>query len=213
MEKIEALEKAILDQANHLALQYRQQAQHACEDIIRESNEKLQLREQKEVLLAKAEAERIYRRMVQSHELKLQTHTDQLGWNIVTATEDRLVEALNQFVSDRERYEPLLTQFVIKSVILLGVDKVTVIANAVDSRYLQSQLEPIQQQLPSGISVIIKKNSHKSIGGVLVKSADERKQIDNTFEGRLSRMRQRIYQRIYERLLLKQHADISPITS
>ena len=213
MDKIEELEKAILDQAKHLAQQYRQQATHASEDIVRESNEKLQLREQKEVLLAKAEAERVYRRMVQSSELKLQAHTDQLGWNIVTSTEDRLVEQLHQLVNERVRYQPILIQFLIKSVILLQEEEVIVLVNETDYLFLQSQLEQIQKQLPPQFNISINKNTKNMMGGVVVKSKDNRKQIDNSFEGRIRRMRQRLHQRIYEQMLLKHHGDISRVTS
>jgi V/A-type H+-transporting ATPase subunit E len=213
MDKIEELEKAILDQAKHLAQQYRQQATHASEDIVRESNEKLQLREQKEVLLAKAEAERVYRRMVQSSELKLQAHTDQLGWNIVTSTEDRLVEQLHQLVNERVRYQPILIQFLIKSVILLQEEEVVILVNETDYLFLQSQLEQIQKQLPPQFNISINKNTKNMMGGVVVKSKDNRKQIDNSFEGRIRRMRQRLHQRIYEQMLLKHHGDISRVTS
>ena len=68
MDKVSELQEAILARANRLAEQYREQARNGHAEILRDAAEKLRLREEREVLVAKAMAERAYRRQVQSQD-------------------------------------------------------------------------------------------------------------------------------------------------
>ncbi|MCB1831331.1 MAG: ATPase, partial [Gammaproteobacteria bacterium] len=83
MDQVEELEQAILAQANRLASEYRERAERSRDNILREAGERLHLREEREVLLAKAKAERAYRRRVQANELQLRKEMDHLRWNLV----------------------------------------------------------------------------------------------------------------------------------
>ena len=53
MDQVEELEQAILAQANRLASEYRERAERSRDNILREAGERLHLREEREVLLAK----------------------------------------------------------------------------------------------------------------------------------------------------------------
>ncbi len=63
-DQVTALEKAILERAQTLADEHSDQARRARERILADSAERLRLMEDREVLVAKARAEREYRRQV-----------------------------------------------------------------------------------------------------------------------------------------------------
>jgi len=79
MDQITELEAAILQRANRLAAEFRQRAERSRDNILREASDRLRLREEREVLLAKALAERAYRRQVQASELKLRAQMTSCG--------------------------------------------------------------------------------------------------------------------------------------
>jgi hypothetical protein len=61
--------------------------------ILRDAAERLHLAEEREVLVAKAEAERHFRRVTQASELKMQGRLDQLRWEMVQTVQSRLSRA------------------------------------------------------------------------------------------------------------------------
>ena len=58
MDRVEELEAAILARAHRLASEYREGAEQSRDNILRNASQQLHLREEREVLLAKAQAER-----------------------------------------------------------------------------------------------------------------------------------------------------------
>ena len=75
---VETLETALLERAQHLADEALASARQSRDRIIREENERLRLREEREVLMAKAIAERDFRRNVQANELNVEEELDRL---------------------------------------------------------------------------------------------------------------------------------------
>ena len=137
MDQVKELESAILARANRLAGEYRERAERSRDNILRDASEKLHLREEREVLLAKAKAERTYRRMVQANELKLQKEMDHLRWNLVEGVRERLASRMQQLITDRDRYRSLLEAFLEDSVRMIERDSLVVSANARDLEWLQ----------------------------------------------------------------------------
>jgi len=78
--KVEDLEKALMQRANDLAEEYLQRAKRSHNHFIEDENERLQLREEKEIMSAKMLADCTYRSRVQSSELEVQKKLDQLRW-------------------------------------------------------------------------------------------------------------------------------------
>jgi len=100
MDQVKALEAAILKRADHLAAEYRQRAERSRDNILRDAHERLRLREDREVLLSKAQADRTYRRMVQANELKLHKEMDHLRWNLVEGVRERLGDLMQSLTND-----------------------------------------------------------------------------------------------------------------
>jgi V/A-type H+-transporting ATPase subunit E len=199
-DKVNELEQAIIKRAEHLAEQYRQQGRTARGDTLREANEKLRLREEREVLVAKALAERAYRRKVQSHELKLQAKLDQLRWNLITGVSDQLGERLKDLVADEARYLPMLRELLSAAAAALDADELVVEANERDRARLAADWASFAALVP-GKTLTLAEGHIDCIGGLRVRTPDDRIRFDNTFEGRMHRLHAVLHQSIQERLL------------
>jgi V/A-type H+-transporting ATPase subunit E len=190
------LEQAIMARAERLANEYRERAKRSRDAILRDAADKLRLREQREEAIAKALAERTYRQQVQAEELRLQSHLD-----LVRDVEGRLAEQMQSHAEDDQRQLKTLIGLIGTAAAEIEHAALTVQANAHDRRLLAANWEQVLAALLGGKQVTLAEESIDCLTGVLVTTADGRIRVDNTFDGRMARLRMRIQQRILERLL------------
>jgi len=195
------LEQAIMARAERLANEYRERAKRSRDAILRDAADKLRLREQLEESIAKALAERTYRQQVQAEELRLQSHLDLVRWNLVRDVEGRLAEQMQSHTGDDQRQLKTLIGLIGTAAAEMELVALTLQANAHDRRLLAANWEQVLAALPGGKQATLAEESIDCLTGVLVTTADGRIRVDNTFEGRMARLRTRIQQRILERLL------------
>jgi V/A-type H+-transporting ATPase subunit E len=200
MNQVEELESAILSRAERLAAEYRERAERSRERILREAAEQLRLREDREVLVAKAMAERNYRRKVQANELKLRAHMDHLRWNLVRGVEQRLEERVRAFARNRELYDRTLGGYLAQAGRLIEQDELVAELNAADHRRLREGWDAFAKAAVADKRIRLAEEPIDTLGGVRVSSPDGRIRLDNTFEGRRDRLRPRLHQIIVERL-------------
>jgi V/A-type H+-transporting ATPase subunit E len=201
MSRVDELESAILARAHSLAAEYRKRAERSRGNILREAGERLHLREEREVLIAKALAERAYRRKVQASELKLHKQMDQLRWNLVQGITERLAESMTTLVADEQRYLPLLRAYIAQGAEAIERDELVAEVNAVDRARLEPTWDRIAAEAAPSKRLKLHPEPIATLGGVLIRSGDNRIRLDNTFEGRLWRLHERLHQQIVERLL------------
>lgn len=201
MNQVQELEQAILARAERLAGEYRERASRSRDSILREAAERLRMRESREESIAKTLAERTFRQHVQASELKMQTHLDQMRWNLVQDVERALAGRMKTFSEDLQRYEPWLESLIVRATNLIEEKSILVSANTRDLQRLVERWDAIQETLPGQKTVTLSKEPIVTLGGVLVASRDRRIRVDNTYEGRLERLRPAVQQVILERLL------------
>lgn len=201
MDQVAELERAILERAQRLAEEYQQRAQRSRDSILREASEKLRLREEREVLIAKALAERTFRQEVQANELRLRSEIDHTRWNLVEGVMERMDQAVTALVEDEERYLPLLTEFLRQGVELIPGNEAVAELNPRDSRRLGPRWESFAREVSADKRVRLAPEAIETVGGVRIRTPDNRIRIDHTFEGRRERLAQRLHQAISERLL------------
>jgi V/A-type H+-transporting ATPase subunit E len=80
------LEQALIRQAESLAREQRERADSGKARILNEATDKIRLAEEREVLSAKAEAEKIVRRHTQAAETRLAAELDRLRWALTEST-------------------------------------------------------------------------------------------------------------------------------
>jgi V/A-type H+-transporting ATPase subunit E len=201
VNQVQELEQAILARAERLAAEYRDRAQRSRDNILRAASERLRLREEREEAIAKALGEQTFRQQVQANELKLQSHLDRVRWNLVTDVERRLGERMDAFRRDDPGYLDLLSAYLAQAAREIESDALVAQVNTQDLQRLQPQWQAIAARAAPGKSLQLSPDPVDTVGGVLVRSPDNRIRVDNTFEGRLERLSQRVQQVILERLL------------
>jgi V/A-type H+-transporting ATPase subunit E len=201
MNQVQELEQAILARAERLAAEYRERAHRKRDVILRDAAERLRLREQREEDLAKSLGERSFRRQVQASELKMQSHLDRVRWNLVSDVERRLRERMRRFMADEAAYLASLEAYLKDASRQIESDHLVAELGSSDHRLLADRWEAIAATAAPGKSLRLAPEPIETLGGALVRSADNRIRVDHTFEGRLERLRNRIRQVIMERLL------------
>jgi V/A-type H+-transporting ATPase subunit E len=199
--QVEALEKAILQHAEEMAGETRRSAEVGRRDILRESSERLHLREQKETLLAKSLADRAYLRKVQADELKLQSILDHMRWNLVKTEIQRLSERMLELRQHQSDYRGLLRAFLQHAGSRIEAQRLEVSLNEEDRRWLAQAWDAFTDGVLPGKQFILSERSIDTLGGLLVSTEDHRIRVDHTFEGRLERLQRKIHQALVERLL------------
>lgn len=106
--QIAGLESALLARAQRLADEYLANGRQARQHILDDASQRLRIEEEREVLAAKAHAERIYQQRVQAAELSLHAEFDRARWSLVNAVLDALPARLAELAQDESRYLALL---------------------------------------------------------------------------------------------------------
>jgi V/A-type H+-transporting ATPase subunit E len=182
------LERAIMARAEELAQEFTDKAQRQRDIILRDAAERLHLAEEREVLIAKAEAERHYRRVTQASELQLQSRLDQLRWEMVKTIESRLVERMQGFREDRAAYRAWLITLLIDSAALLPDGRLVVEAGADDLAWLGAEWDALVSAAAPEREISLAEQPVDGHGGLLIRTEDNSAQVDNRFEGRLTRL-------------------------
>jgi len=201
MNQVEALEKAILDHAREMARESEKSAEIGRRNILRESSERLHLREEKETLLARSQAERAYLRKVQADELKLRSNLDHMRWNLVQVVMQRLAQRMQELRRDQPRYQDLLQALLRQAAAQIEGPELLVSLNQEDRRLLQPRWEAFTEGLAPDKHILLAEQPVETLGGVLVTTPDQRLRIDQTYEGRLARLQDKIRLVLVERLL------------
>lgn len=201
MNQVEALEQAILKHAEEMADESRKSAETGRRNILRESSEKLHLREEKETLLAKSLADRAYLRKVQADELKLRSKLDHMRWNLVQLVIQRLAERMHELREDEGSYLSFLQALLKQAADQIEAQELEIACNADDRRRLQPQWQVFTQGLAPDKRLQLAEESIETLGGLRITTLDQRIRIDHTFEGRLARLQRKIQLALVERLL------------
>lgn len=199
-DDISGLEAALADRARKLAEEHLVNGRQQRELILAETRQRLHIEEEREVLAAKAQAERAYQQRVQADELGLRAGLDQLRRELADAALAGLPARLAALAEDEQFYLPLLRNFLREAAQAIERDELVAQFNARDLQRLQPDWEKHANEAASGKRLMLSPEPVDSIGGVLVSSADGNIRFDNTFEGRMERRDETLRGAIAERL-------------
>lgn len=199
-DQIGGLEAALTERANKLAAEYLEYARQTREQILADGKMRLHLEEEREVLAAKAHAERIYQQQVQAAELQLHAELDRLRIQLVRSVLDRLPGRLAELAADEQRYLPLLRAWLREGAQAMERDELVVQVNRRDWLRLQTGWDDFAGQAVPDKKLRLSADPIECSGGMLLVSADNDIRFDNTFEGRLERMNETLQTTINERL-------------
>ncbi len=198
--RIEDLEQALIYRAEVLADEYLNGAERARGQIVEEASKMLRLREEREILAAKARAERLYRQRVQAAEIRLQQDLDHLRWTLVQSVMEDVTARLAQVAEDDGLYLPLLKQLLGQGAQAIERDELTARVAARDLPRLAARWNDFVKEAAPGKRVALAQQPLETLGGILLESADGQIRVDNTFEGRIERLQGEVHRAVSERL-------------
>lgn len=198
--QVSQLEQALVQQAETLAREQRLSADATRERILSESATKLKLAEEREVLAAKVEAERQIRRKTQAAETRLAADLDRLRWALTEATLSEMKSAFRKLVQDDARYLKVLEGWLAAAARALPPGDLVAEVRPEDEKRLAPAWPEITARAAPGRAVTLASHSQPSEGGMKVRLADNRAQLDQTFEARQLRLADELARVAMERL-------------
>lgn len=198
--QVSQLEQALLHQAESLAREHLHNAELARARIRGEMEERLRLRSEREVMAAKAEAERLVRQRLQAAETRLAADLDRLRWALTESIFSRMQEALQELVLNEERYHDVLAALLAAAAAQLPLGALVVEAAAGDVAGLQRVWPVLTERVAPGRTLTLATFSQAVQGGIRVRLADGRAQVDQTFEARQERLAEELAGVVMERL-------------
>jgi V/A-type H+-transporting ATPase subunit E len=199
VNQVQELERAIMARAQQLADQFAEQAQRTRDAVLRDAAERVRQREQREETIARAMGDRHYRQRVQAAELKLQSNLDRVRWNLVRGVESRLEERIRALREDAVAYAEYLRGLLREGAAQFAAGDLLVRADQADHVLVESLLGELEAG-PAGSRITLDPAPVQTVTGLLLLSAGGRVRVDQTFEGRLARLRPQLQQVILERL-------------
>ncbi|MDZ7751313.1 MAG: V-type ATP synthase subunit E family protein [Gammaproteobacteria bacterium] len=199
-DQVAALEQAIRERAEALAAEHLEQAERARERIRKETSNRIQLLEEKENLSAQAQGEREYRRRVQASELRLQAELDRLRWGLVEHVLFRVTERLHELRDDEEKYTALFKQLLAQAAACFEQNQLEALVSETDHRRFAGEWEALVADCVTDKEIHLANEHCPCNGGVLVRTVDGRIGVNNTFEGRMERMKEDLQRLALERL-------------
>jgi len=207
-QHIGGLEAALLARAEKLADEYLAGGQHVRQQILTEANQRLHIEEEREVLAAKAHAERAYQQRVQAAELGLRSELDRVRWELVNSVLSSLPARLTALAKDEARYLPLLLAWLREGAQVIERDHLVVQVNARDLTLLKHDWHNHAQEAAPKKNLELCEETLDCIGGVLVTSSDGDIRYDNTFEGRMEKFSEALQGAIADQLIPTGEAHI-----
>ena len=198
--QISQLEQALIQQAGTLAREALQNAEAARARILAESADKLKLAEEREILTAKVEAERLVRRQTQAAETRLAAELDRLRWALTESVLSEVETAFRTLVQDETRYLGVLEAWLAAAAQALPAGDLQAEVRPEDEKRLLPVWAAMCTRAAPGRVVTLASHSQSSAGGIRVRMGDNRAQLDQTFEARQARLADELARVTMERL-------------
>ena len=198
--QVSQLEQALIHQAETLAREQLQNAETVRARILAESAEKLKLVEEREILAAKVEAERLVRRQTQAAETRLAAELDRMRWALTESVLSEVKSAFRTLVQDETRYQGVLEAWLAAAAQALPPGDLLAEVRPEDEKRLLPVWAAMAARAAPGRVITLAGLSQPSEGGILVRLADNRAQLDQTFEARQTRFADELARVTMERL-------------
>jgi len=198
--QVSQLEQALIQQAESLAREQLNNAESARARILAESAVKLKLAEAREVLAAKVDAERLVRRHSQATETRLAAELDRLRWALTESILSEVKTAFRALVQDDTRYLAVLESWLAAAAQVLPPGDLVAEVLPEDEKRLAPRWAEIAARAAPGRDVRLASHSQPSEGGIRLRLADNRAQLDQTFEARKVRLADELARVAMERL-------------
>ncbi len=196
----EKLEGLLTAQAMALADQHLRKAHEASEQIRQELRARLRKLEEGEERRYQVEAEQLYRQIIQASKLRIDSEHDRLRWALAQGVLAEVRKRLEQLAQDTPRYHQVLQGYLAEAAQAMPEGGLVAELNPRDLDALRPVWSALVERAAPGRKVELAAMADHASGGMLVRSEDGRLRVDNTFEGRIERLRDEVLGVIMDRL-------------
>jgi vacuolar-type H+-ATPase subunit E/Vma4 len=195
---IDALERAILNEANSDVEQIKQTAKGKADVIWQRAREQAESERKTALEKAKQEAERVRSQFVATNQLKARTaelsHREKLLDDVFKSAREKIKSIPNE-----KNYEEIVAQLLREGISQLNVNKAKVRADKKTQKILeQSVIAKVSKELNAELTVDVPLEEGT---GLIVEAADGRLKYDNTFENRLVQIQNELRFPVYRLLM------------
>jgi V/A-type H+/Na+-transporting ATPase subunit E len=198
--QVKNLEQALLSRARELVREHLDKAASERERILSEVAQRLRLREEREILAAKQEAERAFRRRVQAAEIRMQGELDRLRWTLVQTVLGAVRADLARVADDESAYLPVLTGYLHAAAEHIDGKALVAELSVRDRERFAARWDAIAAEAVPEKHVSLSPTAIVASGGLIVRTPNNQVRVDNTFEGRIDRLEETVHAAILERL-------------
>jgi V/A-type H+-transporting ATPase subunit E len=198
--QVKNLEHALLARARELVHEHLEKAASERERILSEVAQRLRLREEREILAAKADAERLFRRRVQAAEIRMQGELDRLRWTLVQTVLASVRAELARVADDEKAYLPVLAGYLRAGAECVDGQTLVAEMNVRDRDRFGARWEAFAAEAVPGKRISLSPTPIAASGGLMVRTVSNEVRVDNTFEGRIDRLEEAVHAVILERL-------------
>lgn len=196
----ERLEGLLYAQAMNMAEEHMERGRQASEQIKRETQAGLQRLKEGEELRYQLEAEQLCRQILQTSKLRLDTELDRLRWAMVQDVLAEVRKRLNRLPQHPDRYHKILERFLAEAASAMPEGDLVAELDPRDIESLRGIWDSLVQRAAPGRKVSLVSLAEHTGGGMMVRTADGRLRVNNTFDGRLARMQDEMLGTIVDKL-------------
>lgn len=198
-EQARELINSLFARARSLAHEHLSNAQNARSRIVSEANDRLRLKEEREILSAKALAERTFQRRVQAAEVRLQGEIDRLRWTLVQGVVGEARARFIAFAAEDGPYREWVSRRMREAAARLPEGRLVARMNAEDRARIAHAWGSVVDAAP-GRTVALSPESLGVAAGFMLYTEDGRIRVDETLEGRLERLEAELHRTVMQHL-------------
>jgi len=179
--EIKKIISKIKEDAEREAEKIREEARKKEEEILQKAEAEAKSKSDEILNQGKKEAELEKQRILANAKLQAKKIKLDVKEKIIEKSFSLAEEKLKEVVSSEE-YEKILKDLIREAISTIGREDLEVLCRKEDEKVVKKIIKDL-----SGVELA--KDNISTIGGVIVRSKDRQVQVDNTFEARLTRMR------------------------
>lgn len=179
--EIKKIISKIKEDAEREAEKIKEKARKKEEEILKKAEAEAKSKSDEILNQGKKEAELEKQRILANAKLQAKKIKLDVKEKIIEKSFSLAEEKLKELVSSEE-YEKILKDLIREAISTLGREDLEVLCRKEDEKIVKKIIKDL-----SGVELA--KDNISTIGGVIVRSKDRQVQVDNTFEARLTRMR------------------------
>ncbi len=194
-DSTKTMQKRILKDAEDEAQRVKSEAKEKAEKIVKEAKQRAKEMKEEEIEKVKKHMDETQRQDVAEKKADYHRRMQSLKSELIDEAFDKLKEELQKYVK-KIAYQKTLNSLITEAGIVLGGGKLIITLNEKDKQKISKETikkirKQIQKETNMETSIDLDEKIIQTIGGAAISMVDQKATIDNTFEARLERIKEK----------------------